>query len=497
MDYKKYSPLIFIGSISIFLNLFLHYIGAFSLVETKLYDYRFKLRGPLTELRENEQDVVIVEIDDESYSLISESYPYSRGRVWSNVIKNLVDAGTSVIVFDIMFDAPDHTSKIIENYLSSDCQNCSSFNGDEQFSESVLYAKRNGVDIVLASKITNDVNRIPSDYIIYPTKSIMSENVSTGLVNVVADNIDYVFKRYPIFYRISSEPKKLYLTLAVQSVLDFKDIEFKNITQDVKNKLFKIDNLSINTYDKEASFLINYSGPRSSIFNTFKKYSLYQVIDDNEFDLADEEEDDDWMDKYINPDNFNYSRFGIEKSPFKEKIVIIGSSLQEDNDFVITPFYNYMGIDNLMPGVEMHANAIQQIIDEDYIQVPTSSLKLSDKSIFNQISILIILTLIGLFISNRKSLISSISLVLTTIFIWTSFSIGAFLNDYFWIVKSLINFFGVFHLEYNYIGVNESILIPVFYPIASILITFSVNLGYKLLNEQKDKRLLKQQSYCK
>ena len=25
-----------------------------------------------------------------------------------------------------MFDAPDHTSKIIENYLTEDCQNCSS-----------------------------------------------------------------------------------------------------------------------------------------------------------------------------------------------------------------------------------------------------------------------------------------------------------------------------------------------------------------------------------
>ena len=37
-------------------------------------------------------------------------------KIKSNVIKNLTDADTKVIVFDIMFDAPDHTSKIIENH---------------------------------------------------------------------------------------------------------------------------------------------------------------------------------------------------------------------------------------------------------------------------------------------------------------------------------------------------------------------------------------------
>ena len=466
-------------------------MGAFSLVETKLYDYRFKLRGPLTDYRINDPDVVIVEIDDESYRLIPESYPYSRGRVWSNIIKNLVDAGSSVIVFDIMFDAPDHTSKIIQNYLSSDCHDCTPFDGDEEFTKAVSYATENGVDIILASKIANDINRIPQDYIVYPNSKILSPGTSTGLVNVVADNVDYVFKRYPIFYKISSEPDSLYLTLAVKAALSYKGIDEKNIIQDVKNKLFEINGFQIKTYNREASFLINYYGPRSSLFNTFKKYSLYEVIDNNNYSLSNEDEDDDWIDKYINPDNFNYGRFGIENSPFKDKLVIIGSSLEEDNDFVITPYYNYRGMNNLMPGVEMHANAIQQIIDEDYIDVPTSSLKLSDKSIIIQLFSLFLLTVIGLFVSNRKSLLSSISITLMTILVWISFSMGSFFNDYFWILKSIINMMGFSDLNYTHIGVNESILIPVFYPTASILITFGVNLGYKLFNEQRDKRFLK------
>ena len=492
MNYKKYSPLLFIGLISIIINFFLHWVGAFSLIETKLYDYRFRLRGPLTQFKESPPDVVIVEIDDESYRLIPESYPYSRGRVWSTVIRNLTDAKAKVIVFDIMFDAPDHTSKILENHLTKDCANCAYVDGDEQFLQALRYANQNGTKIVLASKMTNDVNRVPAQYIIYPNENILDNTIKTGLVNVVADDIDYVFKRYPIFYKIESNPNDLYLTIAVQSVLSFYDIELKKIKQNVEKQLFQINELSINTYNKEASFLINYYGATSSIFNTFKNYSLYEVIDNHNFNLSSFDEDDDWIDKYINPDNLNYSRFGIEKSPFKDKIVIIGSSLEEDNDFILTPYYNFNGKNALMPGVEMHANAIQQIIDQDYLKVPTSSLKLTDKTVLYQLSVLFFLVLIGLIVSNRKSLLASVSFMLIIIISWFSFSMGSFVNDQLWLFKVIFNSLFSSNISFNHLNIGESILLPVFYPIASLLITFGVNLSYKLLSEQKNKKFLKE-----
>ena len=39
---------------------------------------------------------------------------------------------------------------------------------DKIFIESIEYAQNNGTNIVLASKIANDVNRVPNDFIIYP-----------------------------------------------------------------------------------------------------------------------------------------------------------------------------------------------------------------------------------------------------------------------------------------------------------------------------------------
>ena len=34
----------------------------------------------------------LVEINDESYRLIPESYPYPRGEIWARTIRNLTDA---------------------------------------------------------------------------------------------------------------------------------------------------------------------------------------------------------------------------------------------------------------------------------------------------------------------------------------------------------------------------------------------------------------------
>ena len=145
-----------------------------------------------------------------------------------------------------------------------------------------------------------------------------------------------------------------------------------------------------------------------------------------------------------------------------------------------------------MPGVELHANAIQQIIDSDYLQMPFGSLKLFDKSILFQIFILLSLTIFSLIICNRKSLIVSIFLTSFSILIWFSFSIGLFVNDHLWLMKFVLNGLFTLNLKLNQININQSILIPVFYPIASLMITFGVNLSYRFFNEQKDKNFLKE-----
>ena len=81
-----------------------------------------------------------------------------------------------------MFDAPDHTTKIIKNHIGADCLACSYTDEDEQFVQAINYASINGTEIILASKIAKDINRIPPDYIVRPTEKIMDINPKIGLV---------------------------------------------------------------------------------------------------------------------------------------------------------------------------------------------------------------------------------------------------------------------------------------------------------------------------
>ena len=48
-NYKKFYPYIAIGLLSFILNIMLHSFGAYNFIESKLYDMKFKLRGPQTQ----------------------------------------------------------------------------------------------------------------------------------------------------------------------------------------------------------------------------------------------------------------------------------------------------------------------------------------------------------------------------------------------------------------------------------------------------------------
>ena len=552
--FKSYSIFFFIGTISFSLIFLLNYIGVFSNLESQIYDMRFKLRGPLigweslttkskknepfidtnknnkydfgeefedigngiwntnekyedlnnnnswdenepffdkgNGVRDNGQNVVIVEIDDESYKLICEGYPYTRGRVWSKVVNNLTDADARLIVFDIMFDSPDHTTKIINNAISDNCENCTYTDADIEFSNSILYAKKNGTDVILASKIGYDIKRVPPQYYVNPYKTILDAGPYLGLIDQESDMIDNVIRRYPIYNKIIND-SEYQLSLAARSALVFNGIIDFEIINDIKNNQIKFNDFSINTYSNEASFLLNYNGPNSNIYQTFDTFSLSNIIDSKNYDLCSLDEDDDWMDKYTDKNNPLYRFFGNDKNPFRDKIVIIGSSLQEDNDFVQTPYFNYNNSENPMPGVEVHANAIQQLLDSDFIEVPTKTLSLSSSSFIYHILIIFISIVITLLLSNIKFFIMSIISVLLLIISWFSFSIGSFLCDQLWLIKTFMNLFLSTQYSYNYPNIGQSIMLPVVLPIGSILITYGINLSYKLFKEQSDKNFLK------
>ena len=233
--------------LSIFLNMFLFWFGAYDYLEDKLYDYRFRLRGPLSgdyfdknknvdnnkaiKINKTDNDVVILGLDQKSYEMIGRYYPYDRGLIWSKVVDNLVKAGASVIVFDIMFD---HVS-----------------DQDSIFSNSIKNAEINGVDVILAANNIVEKEIANKDFrLIKPSQSIIDgTNIKLGLVGTIHDNDGFIRKYISIDNTIEDNHQSEYYSLALQAVMSFADQEVK-----FDNYEIKIGDLSIPHYKNENTF---------------------------------------------------------------------------------------------------------------------------------------------------------------------------------------------------------------------------------------------------
>ena len=216
---------------AIFFTCFLHWSGLFDFLELKTYDYRFNtVRGPLTGWRASDStiitlgtDVVLVEVDDESWRILKEKkvpWPYPRGDIWARAVENLSKAGAKVIAFDIQFDSPDARSEYlrsVSNTLPPEFQQYLPGHGDVLLAESIRNAQNNGTKVVMDVKMVREPTRIPPTYIAYPVPEIMEVNPETGLINDMLDT-DGFSRQYSIAGYMDHEPNTAYLTLGMKCV---------------------------------------------------------------------------------------------------------------------------------------------------------------------------------------------------------------------------------------------------------------------------------------
>ena len=235
-------------------------------------------------------DVVLVEIDDETYEYLNEPYPYTRS-IWAKAIRNLTRAGAKVITVDIEFDKPDHQIENLKKNLSKDeLLKVDFIDGDKDLAEAIRFAKTNGTDVILASKIATDKDRVPSRYRATPHRSILTSEKTpyTALVDIEG-GIDGVHRLYPIYHAISYTDTNKYYTLAVSSVLRYLDVEIDPAPIiDTEKYIFNVGPLNIPVYGKSQLFLMNFYGPSSHSFKTFRKYPLVNVLDTDNYLIGDE-----------------------------------------------------------------------------------------------------------------------------------------------------------------------------------------------------------------
>ena len=288
-------------------------------IEHKASDVLFIIRGE----RKISDNIVIVGIGDDTFSTLNERWPFPR-EYHAKLIENLEKAGVSQIIYDIEFTERtniDADSKLAATIAKYD-------------------------NIILSGKlIRTQYNGSIREQFLAPIPILTHTGTQWGTVNISSDKDGFV-RRYDLFQKRSKEIKLSIGTIAMAQryQLDLNSEDIHNYS-----KYFQIGRKYIPKATSRSAF-INYFGPTG----TFTTYDFADVIDDSTFTTNFEKELDTDLNIYY-----------TIKDSFKNKIAFIGLTAVEFHDMHRTPFFT--GSNKLMPGVEIHANFIETVLRNNYL----------------------------------------------------------------------------------------------------------------------------------
>ena len=314
------------------------------------------------EEKTNFNKVVIVDIDENSINELGQ-FPWRRD-IHSKIIENLNKANAKVIAFDIFFSEPD---------------------------------KQNPKLFIEEFKIQNQVNKIfDSDQLL--SSSIEQSNVILPLVGAVDDKVfnENVNIKANLIQRGESPSKFLYsfnslITslpkfndnakgLGAISIIEGEDGILRSVPMMININKSIIPSLSIEAvrvFNNQKIILIE---SNSSGIQKIKSRTNEIKVDENALLNVKYKQFND--DLYISASDIFYNNFNHEN--VKNKIILIGSSAQGIFDLVKTP------TDKIIPGVEVHANIIENILSNDFI-ISNNTTKLIENVILIISLILVIL----------------------------------------------------------------------------------------------------------
>ena len=308
-------------------------LGILQRLELASIDYRFAYRGPVLSIKDS-GDVVIVEISEESFKSLPEKWPWPRS-YYAHLIRNLEAAGAKAIGIDIILSGRD------------------------------VYSPRNDEALRAAIRETGIVALAGKAPEVRPTHRTITAHEdfgnmffdvdsSIGATNVYND-ADGVLRRYsPIF---GTNTDLLIPSFGFAVLNKYFQYAALNIPENFSDE-FLFAHRTIPKYDART-FLINFYGPSG----TFRRIKFADVIDDAT--LVTEEE----AQLGVETNTFDDPDYGyLYDGTFKDKIVLVGSTLPEDHDLFPVAFAkgDQPG-DNLMYGVEIHANVVENVLREEFL----------------------------------------------------------------------------------------------------------------------------------
>ena len=403
----------------------------------------FDLYQKIFPLEKNETEVIIIDIDEKSLGKFGQ-FPWSRS-VFAKIIENVNETNPKAIGFDIFFtekdkQSPDEFLKAY-NLIPTDVNEIQNIKGhDEIFREQL--EKTKSVTAVLGSNVPSHSNydrKAKARFLSKggdPKKFTYSYPYSIGSLEKLEksvkglgsisflDQTDGIIRSLPLLVQFE---KKMYPTMALEMV---------RVGGNQKNLYVEMNEVGITRISARPHKIL--SDPNGIIWIKYKKSLKSQ---------------------YISASSVFDGKF--DEKRFKDKYVLIGASAQGLFDLVKTP------LGKTIPGVEVHANVIENILDQSYL------VRNPNTYIF-ELLFAIIVSIATFFLSQRIKPKYSLSIFFgsLTIVIIIGFSLFLFRSE----------------------------LVDISYPIFMLTITFLAGLYFRFIEEnrialanlQKEAKLLKE-----
>ncbi|MDD2250607.1 MAG: adenylate/guanylate cyclase domain-containing protein [Candidatus Cloacimonetes bacterium] len=289
----------------------------FKNLECKAQDMLFRIRGKLP----TTDNIAIIAIDDASFSALDETWPFPRD-YHSKLIENLNKAGVKQIIFDVEFT-------------------------ENSFPESDLRLAKTAAkyqNVIFAGKVLPSQHPGEPTQMIPPINAILDYNLPWGIVNMGAEPDGFI-RKYTLFEEF--DQSKLY-SLGIASLANLR--VYQSTYADhikVADRTLHLTDKSIPIIDKNKA-LINFRGPSG----TYPSVSYASVLDDSTF----------FMPGYQGAE-LNELYDIIESGILKDKIVLVGATIDELHDKFPTPYGG-----EWTPGVEIQANFIDMVLTDSYLK---------------------------------------------------------------------------------------------------------------------------------
>jgi adenylate cyclase len=445
-----------IGIIVLGIGAYLWGMPFLDLMELKTLDLRFLSRGPVTPGPE----VVLAVIDEKSLEEQGKwVWPRSK---FADLVRILSESGVKVIAFDIGFLEPDKNSTIEAVTNFEEVVKSLGIRDDELNDYLNQARQRADNDLIFAEAIRASKARVVLGYFFQMTPEgleHMDENIVKAqaknartsrysMIRYTSDqaqgvrlqeafvpqsNIETLARstRYSGYFNMFSDQdgcvrwvpflvrcqKKLYAPLSIQALRAYTGRTPTPVIADYGVQEIKIGKLTIPT-NEIGHVMVNYrGGPK-----TFPHISITDIL-----------------------------HHRIPPETLKDKIVLVGATAIGIYDMRVSPF------SNVFPGPEIHANVIDNILHQDFLQRPNWA------AIFDLVAIAVIGLVLGFLLPRCRALPG------------TAVVIGL-----------LVTYILLCQYLFSHLGVWLNIV----YPVAVLILMYVCLTIYRYLTEEQDKKFL-------